>query len=196
MSREKGRAIEGELGLDQAARDLAHNGDGEGEVQLSIFREQSVFGTIRTPDGGEIRRSGPGRPRGSKNRTTTDLIRLIETTGRHPILAMAEIVATPIEVIAKTLGCSKAVAAEYHRKVMADLAPYVAQKLPTAIQLQGGNAGMLVINTGAPVDQAAIVGLAMKLTSGEVKLPVIDHEENQALSGDDDAPSHDAPSHG
>lgn len=184
------------LDLDQAATDLekgraAAAKSAEGD-QMMLFAQRSVFGTIREPDGSKHAATGPGRPRGSRNRTTRDLAKLIEATGRHPLLAMAEIVATPIDVIAATLGCKKIEAAEYHRKVMSDLAPYVAQKLPTAVQIQGANAGMLVINLGGAHDQAA-VGLAMKLAAEQSAL-VIDHEENQGLSDDDDASSNDTPS--
>lgn len=195
------------LGLDQAASDLegarasvAENRPGTGEAtaetadpdaaQLALFAGQSVFGTIRQPGGDEIRPSGPGRPRGSRNRSTKDLVKLITATGKHPLIAMAEIVATPIDVLAATLGCKKLEAAEYHRKVMSDLAPYVGQKMPTAVQIEGANAGMLVINLGGALGEA-VKGLDMKLIEGEAE-----GQQYQALSDDDDAPSHGEPSHG
>lgn len=189
------------LALDQAADALnqeraaaAENADPDA-AQLGLFSGESVFGKVRRP-GGEIVRSGPGRPRGAINRTTRDLVKLIESTGRHPLLAMAEIVATPIDVIAATLGCKRIEAAEYHRKVMSDLAPYVAQKLPTAVQVQGANAGMLVINLGAALGEAA-AGLDLKLVAQNAAdaARIIEHEGNQGLSGDDAAQSHDAQSH-
>jgi len=193
MSSKKDGGLGVALGLDQAARQLADGLGAAEEIQLGMFREQSVFGTIRQPDGPDIRRSGPGRPRGSVNRTTRDLVRLIEATGRHPILAMAEIVATPIDVIARTLGCKKIEAAEYHRKVMSDLAPYVAQRLPLAVQISGANAGMLVINMGGPVGEAELTGLAMALAAHQGV--AIEHEENQALNEADAAAPHDAAPH-
>lgn len=189
MTGKKDGGLKDALDLDQAVAALAGDGAAEPEVQLAMFRDQSVFGTLKTPEGREIRRGGPGRPRGSKNRTTQDLVRLIEATGRHPVLAMAEIVATPIDVIAKTLGCKKLEAAEYHRKVMSDLAPYVAQKLPTAVQISGANAGMLVVNLGAGVNQEGL-GLQMSLAARQLV-----NEENQGLIEGDAAASHDEPSH-
>jgi hypothetical protein len=182
------------LDLDQARAALAEKPAADHEAAaLDLFAGESVFGRIRRP-GGETVRSGPGRPRGSLNRSTRDLVKLIESTGKNPIMAMAEIVATPIDVIAATLGCKKIEAAEYHRKVMSDLAPYVAQKLPTAVQVQGANAGMLVINTGAPLTHEALKAFAMQILDGS--WPAIEHEENQALSEDEAAPSYDAPSYG
>lgn len=184
------------LDLEKARAELAENRRDQAEdaeaAQLGLFAGESVFGRIRMP-GGETVRSGPGRPRGSTNRSTRDLVKLIEAIGKNPIMAMAEIVATPIDVIAATLGCKKVEAAEYHRKVMSDLAPYVAQKLPTAVQVQGANAGLLMINTGAPLDQAALQAIAREIVAGA--WPAIEHEENQALSENETEPSHGAPSH-
>lgn len=184
------------LQLDQAARDLANERAGGVEnpadpaaEQLSMFSGSSVFGTIKEPDGREHKLGGPGRPRGP-SRVTRELVKLIEATGRHPILAMAEIVATPIDVIAKTLGCKKIEAAEYHRKVMSDLAPYVAQRLPLAVQVQGANAGMLVINLGGPIGEQA-KGLDMRVVSG---IQIEGEKLNEINEADE--PSHDEPSHG
>ncbi|MER8380700.1 hypothetical protein [Mesorhizobium sp. M1399] len=182
------------LQLDQAAKDLleeraggAGNPADPAAEQLGLFSSRSVFGEIKDPQGEVPKLGGPGRPRGP-SRVTRDLVKLIESTGRHPILAMAEIVATPIDVIAKTLGCKKIEAAEYHRKVMSDLAPYVAQRLPLAVQLQGATAGMLVINMGGPVGEGAI-GLDMKLVEGIQ----IDAEKLNGINDDSGAPHDSAP---
>jgi hypothetical protein len=197
MASKPDQGVKGALQLDQAASDLekgraaaAEKAAGE---QMMLFADRSVFGTLRDPESGTRVQQGPGRPRGSTNRTTRDLVKLIERTGRHPVLAMAEIVATPIDVIAATLGCKKIEAAEYHRKVMSDLAPYVAQKLPTAIQIEGANAGMLVINLGGAAGEQHRLGL--QLADAARQAVLIEHEENQALSDDEDAPSHDDASH-
>lgn len=184
------------LQLDQAARDLVDErargsekvGDADAE-QLGLFSGTSVFGRVMGPGGVEHRAAGPGRPRGP-SRVTRDLVKLIESTGRHPILAMAEIVATPIDVIAATLACTRLEAAEYHRKVMSDLAPYVAQRLPLAVQVQGANAGMLVINMGGPVGEGVI---GLNLTP--VKGIQIEAEKLNEINDDDSAP-HDSAPHG
>lgn len=184
------------LQLDQAARDLANARAGGAEnpadpaaEQLGLFSGTSVFGRVMGPGGVEHRTGGPGRPRGP-SRVTRDLVKLIESTGRHPILAMAEIVATPIDVIAATLACTRLEAAEYHRKVMSDLAPYVAQRLPLAVQVQGATAGMLVINMGGPVGEGS-AGLDLRVVNGIQ----IEGEKLNEIN-DDAEPSHGAPSHG
>jgi hypothetical protein len=187
-------------------RDLAENGrpvspgaDGsdQGEdadaVQHELFAGSSVFGTVVGADFKSVPTGGRGRPKGSRSRSTQQLIKLISETGRHPVLAMAEIVSTPIDAIARTLGCTKLEAAEYHRKVMSDLAPYVAQRLPQAVQISGANAGMLMINLGGNMDEA-LRGLDMKVVD-HVADDATEDEENQEVSGDDGATSHEGPSH-
>ncbi|AID30823.2 hypothetical protein MCHK_3016 [Mesorhizobium huakuii 7653R] len=184
------------LQLDQAARDLVdarargseNPADGAAE-QLGLFSGSSVFGTIKEPGGRVHQQTGPGRPRGP-SRVTRDLVKLIESTGRHPILAMAEIVATPIDVIAATLGCKRIEAAEYHRKVMSDLAPYVAQRLPLAVQVQGANAGMLVINNFGPVGEGTI-GLNLVPVNGiQIEAEKL-NEINDGGSAPHDSAPHD-----
>lgn len=189
------------LGLDQAADDLnnarAAAAENAGEAQIGLFADQSVFGQITLADGEKLPRSGPGRPRGSRNRRTEALAEYATKMGGNPILKLIEIVATPIDVISKTLVCSKYEAAEFWRKCAADLGPYIEQKLPTAVQLQGANAGMLIINTGGPIGEQA-VGLDLRVVAmnfAQADRLQIEHEQNQALSEDADPASHASPSH-
>ena len=199
MTDRKPSAAATAIGADDGVRDLVENGrpGDQGEdaesVQHELFAGSSVFGRVLGDDLKPIATGGRGRPKGSKSRTTQQLIKLISETGRHPVLAMAEIVSTPIDAIARTLGCTKLEAAEYHRKVMSDLAPYVAQRLPQAVQISGANAGMLMINLGGNMDEA-LRGLDMRVVE-HVADEAGEDEENQGLSDDDSAPSHDAPSH-
>ncbi|EKF43319.1 hypothetical protein NA8A_04788 [Nitratireductor indicus C115] len=188
MAGDKDRGLDAALGLSESARGLSEKIDAEREgapIQNELFAGQSVFGALRLTDGRTVS-TGPGRPKGARNKTTRDLAKLIQATGRDPLLAMAEIVATPIDVIARTLGCKKIEAAEYHRKVMSDLAPYVHQKLPTAVQVQGATAGMLVIQMGNTGPGGGGEGLPMRLIEGE---------QIQSLSDDDEATPHDAAPH-
>lgn len=146
------------LDLDARALELAERT--AEDVQLALFEGSSVFGTLRV-EGQRIVPNGRGRPRGSVNRTTADMVKLIQSTGRHPLLAMAEIVATPINVIAETLGCTMLEAATYHRQVMSDLAPYVAQRMPLALQVEGANAGTLNLVINAVAGAAAGLGMTL-----------------------------------
>ena len=199
MATDRKHGLAGAVGLDLAARGLAEKNEAGEAVQNDLFAGSSVFGTL-VVEGRQVKPAGPGRPKGSRNRSTAELAKLVSTTGRHPVLAMAEIVSTPIDVIAASLGCKRIEAAEYHRKVMADLAPYVAQKMPTAVQVEGATAGMLtIVQLGQAAGGSGMSehGLAMALAAG---VPAIEGdgegEEDQGLSEDADDASHDEPSHG
>lgn len=187
------------LALDQAADDLhlerAAADENDAAEQSELFPGSSVFGRVMQPNGGgELRRSGPGRPRGSRNRRTQDLADYAARLGGNPILRLIEIVATPIDVIAATLGCKKVEAADFWRKCAADLGPYIEQKLPTAVQLQGANAGMLVINMGGPVgDQAVGLDLRVLAQNFADADRLIEHEQNQSLSDAGGDTPHDTP---
>jgi len=206
MADRKPSAAAAAVGACDGVRDLAENGAAGGvgddaeSVQDDLFAGSSVFGQVIGADYRPIGTGGRGRPKGSRSRTTQQLIKLISETGRHPVLAMAEIVSTPIDVIARTLGCTKLEAAEYHRKVMSDLAPYVAQRLPQAVQITGANAGMLMINLGGNLDEA-VTGLDMRVLEhdaghgGGGADDDGESEENQGLSEGDSDPSHKGPSH-
>ena len=205
MTKGSDTGLRGALQLDQAADDLvrsrasaAEKDDGAALDTLPLFQAESVFGRLIEPGHGLTKRSGPGRPRGSLSRRTKDLAAYAAKIGGNPIMAMIEIVATPIDVIAATLGCKKIEAAEYHRKVMSDLGPYLEQRLPQAVQVQGPNAGMLVINLGGPVGEGGSnVGLNIKLINQNTEdaTRIIEHEQNQALSEDDSAAPHNNASH-
>lgn len=196
MADRKPTAIQAAFDTDNGARELAENAAAAADddaVQHELFAGSSVFGKLIGADHKPIAIGGRGRPKGSKSRTTQQLIKLISETGRHPVLAMAEIVATPIDVLAATLGCKKLEAAEYHRKVMSDLAPYVAQRLPQAVQISGANAGMLMINLGSHPDEA-IKGLDMRVVD-HIADDNGDNQQNQGVSDDEAAPSHIEPSY-
>lgn len=192
MADEKKTGLNAALDLDGAAKDLdlacAPGSKNAADDEPDLFgADRSVFGRLVDE---ASKAAGRGRPKGSRNRSTAELVKLISAKGRHPLIAMAEIVAMPIPDIAVALGCKLLEAAEYQRKVMSDLAPYVAQKQPVAVQVAGANAGMLVINLGTPIGEGGGSGLDMKLIEAEPE-----GEENQALGDEDPAPSHGRPSH-
>ena len=193
MASDDKSAVAKALDLDQAARNLdvvgAAGSKNPADDEPELFgADRSIFGSVVDE---AAKAAGKGRPKGSRNRSTAELVKLICAKGRHPLIAMAEIVAMPIPDIALMLGCKPIEAAEYHRKVMAELAPYVAQRQPLAVQVAGANAGMLVINLGTPIGEGQLGGLDMKLIEAEAA-----DEENQALSEDEDGASHETSSHG
>lgn len=192
MADDKQTGLAKALDLDGKAAELSGElrQEGEEKIQHDLFAGSSVFGTIVTP-GGETVKGGPGRPKGSRNRSTRDLVKLIEATGKNPIIGLAEVVAMPIDAIAATLGCKKIEAAEFWRKCANDLAPYVAQKLPIAIDLPGANAGVLAVFMGAAQgDEPSLDQVFGQLIEGNQEM-----QQNQQLSEADDEAAHDEPAH-
>ena len=183
------------LNLDERARALAVQNaaaDPEGD-QLGLFEGSSVFGTIVVGTD-RIVPNGRGRPKGSQNKSTAELVKYLQSKGRHPLVGLAEIVATPIDVLARTLGCEKLEAAEFWRKCAGELAPYMAQKQPMALQVEGANAGTLNLVVGVNVggDGGGQFGLTATLATAQAA--IIEHEQNQALSEGEAAASNSAPS--
>lgn len=162
---------------------------GDDLVQLDLLGSEPLLGPIMR-DGSQVARSGPGRPPGSRNKRTQDWADFILARYRSPLIGLAELVSTPVADLARALGCEKIEAAEFWRKCAAELAGYLHQRQPVAIDMQGAAAGMLtVINVGAGGDPAAAglaqFGLAMTLAKGE---------SNQELGGRADTQSDDGKS--
>lgn len=92
-----------------------------------------------------------GRPKGSRNRRTEATVRWLLTQHRHPLSVMAEAYSMSPAALADAIGLPKtkgeAGAADYHdagllmelfklqMRMAEAVAPFVAQKLPQAVQL-------------------------------------------------------------
>lgn len=172
---------------------------GADEVQEDLFADSAALPTLLVPktDGSyghdTLERRGPGRPKGSRNLKTRQLVELVTQKYGHPVLRMAELAATPIPILAKTLGMSMADAAEYHRKLQNDLAPYVAQKLPQMHQIDNSTVGMLMINLGGQAGgmNTSEFGIPLQLSGdqGEAIEAKENIEENQEVEEADAAQS-------
>lgn len=97
-------------------------------------------------------RRGPGRPTGSRNRRTAEWVDHILGRYRSPLLFLAETYTRPVEQLAAELGCDKEKALALQMTAARELAPYVHQKQPVAVEVDARGVVQLVINTGA--DQA------------------------------------------
>ncbi len=95
---------------------------------------------------------GPGRPKGSRNRTSEDLAQLIQQIGGHPVLALARVQAMSVQEIKQMLGCTRTEAFDRWWKAVCELAPYVASKMPLAVAVNGK---VTALNLHIPVGQAA-----------------------------------------
>lgn len=165
-----------------------------GEEQEELFDRDALadaplFVLSVDQRGNDVQRGGGrGRPKGSQNRTTEQMRRLFLSRHRDPLMAAGEIISTPIDVLRTQLGCDMLEAAEFWRKVLVDVLPYIHQKRPIAIEGGGVSAGVLNVIIGTPGGNPA---------GGEfgVSMRLVDGEQNQPLSDDQGEQSHDEAPH-
>lgn len=156
------------------------------QVELDIFADLAVLGD---PVNKLIpARGGPGRPKGAKNKRTQEWSDFILARHRSPLMGLAEIVSTPIPILAQQLSCKRIEAAEFWRKCSVELARYLHQAQPVAVQVDHPTAGMLtVINLAAPGPGQQAAASAFGLNMSVVQ----EIEEIQEVSGDENGQSHD-----
>lgn len=145
-----GQAIEGEAGMAEV-------------VQAGLFEELEVCETgaldAPSPLSAALPSAGKrvGRPKGSKNRRTEAVTAWLLTQHRHPLSVMMEAYSMSTIELAARLGLQTEENGLYSNDLLVDLfklqtrmaeatAPYVAQKLPQAVQVEGG--ASLTVNFG------------------------------------------------
>lgn len=138
------------------------------------------------------RRQGTGRPKGAQNAGTKEFRDYLLRHGVSPLEAMMRwALHTPITLAAE-LGCSPLEAFDRLKALWAELAPYLHQRMPLAVQVDQRTAGVLVLGQLTPDharalgDQLGVAGL--RLVGGQI-------EQNQEVSGDDAEQSHGGKSH-
>lgn len=112
-----------------------------GEAQTADFQAAED----RRREAAAVEGPSAGRPKGSRNRRTQQLAKLIDSQCGNPVMAMARIYAMPVEALAKRLGCKLLEAAELQLKAANQVAPYTDQKQPTAIEAPAGAVLPLVV---------------------------------------------------
>lgn len=105
--------------------------DGLGELGAAIF--------------GAPRKGGAGRPKGSRNRQTTEFRTYFLQQHRHPALALADVYNMPVEELAARLGCDRHDAMRIQVQAATAVLPYVERRQPLAVQMQGASGLTLVI---------------------------------------------------
>lgn len=141
--------------LDQAVEGQA----GMGEiVQAGLFEELEPCETGKLDAASPLAAAlpsaarKPGRPKGSKNRRTEAVTAWLLTQHRHPLSVMMEAYSMSPAEFAKAIGISSPDPdtlldiVKLQLRMAEAVAPYVAQKLPQAVQVEGGAA--LTLNFG------------------------------------------------
>lgn len=136
-------------GLPTAVRDLMADSRPERQTeQLSLLATPAAADMAADP--AQAQRAGPGRPAGSRNKSTQEWVDFIVTRYRSPLLFLAETYTRPVEQLAAELGCDRETAFKHQREAAAGLAPYLHQKQPLAVTVDAKGVVQLVIHKGAP----------------------------------------------
>ena len=144
----------------KAALDQAVQGDGgmTEVVQAGLFEELEPCETgaldAPSPLTAALASAGrrPGRPKGSKNRRTEAVTAWLLTQHRHPLAVMMEAYSMSPKAFAQAIGIAAPDSdtlldiVKLQLRMAEAVAPYVAQKLPQAVQVEGGAA--LTLNFG------------------------------------------------
>lgn len=126
---------------------------------------------------------GRGRPAGAKNRSTEEFKNYILSKYSHPLQGLAEMYSRPVVQLAKEMGLNYPTFDQLFRLLqlqkdcMKELAPYVASRMPQAVNIDGPGLMTLQIfggeNNGAPAGERPVTML-----NGE-------SQQNQGLSEGD-----------
>jgi hypothetical protein len=131
------------------------------------------------------KRTTPGRPKGAMNKATKELADYVLSHHRHPVIAAAQICDMPLAVLRDALRCDMLDAAKYQQSCREFVARYTLQAMPQSVQVDMGTVGKLfVVNLNAP--RAGETGEANPFA-----LDLVPVEQNQSLSADEKAASHE-----
>lgn len=132
----------------------------------------------------------PGRPAGSRNRSTEEWREHLLARYPSPLEGCLSIATRPLIELARDLGCTRLEAAQLQAKARADALPYLHQKQPQAVEIDAGDElpTIILVQPG-------------QIRRGENGATIIDLDaeeiaENQVLSGPASAQSDDPQSDG
>jgi len=123
---------------------------------------------------------GPGRPPGAKNKNTEEWRTYLLSRYSSPLEGLAQTYSIPIEDICAMLNCTKLEAFKLQLQAMKELAPYVHQKMPLALDV--GDQGLISLFINALPQSAAQVG---NQAEGAVIEVLNEPQQNQLLNGKD-----------
>lgn len=160
--------------------------------QLTLLAE---LGGGPAAEPAEAERRGPGRPKGSKNKRTEEWTRYLLASYGSPLEALAKVMRAGPHQLARELGVDLVDAFDRWAKACAELAPYVHQKQPTAVAVDGVPVAPLVI--GVSQQFVSAMGVAPGAEAGPLKIVfaqgVVDDPSSAAPAQSNDAESNDGP---
>lgn len=113
---------------------------GAAEEQLPLGldgadEEAGPFGDSEIEVAGWACRRGPGRPRGSRNRRSEDLIQWLLRGYRHPLQELMDAIALGPPGLAEAWQIRRADAAALWARLVAEALPYFESRKPVALQV-------------------------------------------------------------
>lgn len=122
-------------------------GDGLQAEQMTLASVDELLNNV-TPEVAQARR-GRGRPKGARNRRTSQMLEYLEALGYEPpILKLARVAAADTKTMALALGCKRIEAFDRQLKALEALMPYWHQKLPQSLEVDARTVTALFL--GAP----------------------------------------------
>jgi hypothetical protein len=76
-----------------------------------------------------------GRPKGSRNRRSEELIRWVLAKHQHPLLTLAETYSRPVDELARELACKRSEAKALQVRCAVEALPYFESKKPVSLQV-------------------------------------------------------------
>lgn len=133
--------------------------------QLGLFAPaETDAGKLKEREGSR----GPGRPAGAKNKRTERTTAFLMQRHRDPREVLLEIAEANLKDLAGLLGCSLHEALQEKRLAAIGVLPYVAQKLPLAVDVTTWKGIRLVIDDGAGDPATDGVGVTAQVLNNVV----------------------------
>jgi hypothetical protein len=82
-------------------------------------------------------RIGPGRPAGAGNRATREWVRVLIEKHGSPLERLLEIASKPLDALREELRCDRLEAFDRQMTCLKEALPYLHQRLPQSIQVDG-----------------------------------------------------------
>jgi hypothetical protein len=102
-------------------------------VEVGALVQQLEAVPVRSVAVEEARRRG--RPKGSRNRRSEELIRFVLAHHSHPLMVLAATYSRPVEALAAQLDCKPADAMALQIRCAAEALPYFESKKPVSLQV-------------------------------------------------------------
>lgn len=173
----------------------------DAETQLALLPDMRA-----QPETGDSGRQEPefqaatgertrGRPPGSRNKRTAEMVRYITSRYGSPLERLAQIYSADPHCLALTHGIKVAEALDLMKSAAIAALPYIEQKRPVAVDLAGKGTLQLIIGDigQADPDDALEHGFSLDLACNVVDE---ESEQNQGVSETGDEKSDDGKSYG